>query len=65
MPGMTKRKFLYNLKRASYEKEWGKDYDQPTAGEKFIAFLTKLLPKIGPLQGPSVQRSNAANGENV
>ena len=50
MPGMTKRKFLYNLKRASYEKEWGKDYEQPTAGEKFIAFLTKLLPKIGPLR---------------
>jgi hypothetical protein len=49
-PGMTKRKFLYNLKRASYEKEWGKNYDQPTAGEKFIAFLTKLLPKIGPLR---------------
>jgi Zinc dependent phospholipase C len=50
VPGMTKRKFLYNLKRASYEKEWGKDYEQPTAGEKFIAFLTKLLPKIGPLR---------------
>jgi hypothetical protein len=50
MPGMTKRKFLYNLSRASYEKEWGKDYEQPTTGEKFIAFLTKLLPKIGPLR---------------
>jgi Zinc dependent phospholipase C len=50
VPGMTKRKFLYNLKRASYEKEWGKDYEQPTSGEKFIAFLTKLLPKIGPLR---------------
>jgi hypothetical protein len=49
-PGITKRKFLYNLKRASYEKEWGKDYEQPTTGEKFIAFLTKLLPKIGPLR---------------
>src|SRR3981081_2174226 len=50
LPSMTKKKFLYNLKRASYEKEWGKDYEQPTAGEKFIAFLTKLLPKIGPLR---------------
>jgi Zinc dependent phospholipase C len=49
-PGMTKRKFLYNLSRASYEKEWGKEYQQPSAGEKFIAFLTKLLPKIGPLR---------------
>ncbi len=49
-PGMTKKKFLYNLSRASYEKEWGKKYEQPTAGEKFLAFLTKLLPKIGPLR---------------
>jgi hypothetical protein len=49
-PGITKRKFLYNLSRASYEKEWGKQYEQPTAGEKFLAFLSKLLPKIGPLK---------------
>ncbi|MDP9337263.1 MAG: zinc dependent phospholipase C family protein [Acidobacteriota bacterium] len=49
-PGMTKRKFLYNLSRASYEKEWGKKYEQPTGKEKFLAFLTKLLPKIGPLR---------------
>jgi hypothetical protein len=49
-PGMTKKKFLYNLSRASYEKEWGKKYEQPTAGEKFLAFLTRLLPKIGPLR---------------
>ena len=33
---MTKKKFLYNLSRASYEKEWGKKYDQPTGGEKFL-----------------------------
>ncbi|HEY2461602.1 MAG TPA: zinc dependent phospholipase C family protein [Candidatus Acidoferrum sp.] len=48
-PGITKRKFLYNLSRSSYEKQWGKDYQRPTFGEKFIAFLTKLIPKIGPL----------------
>src|SRR5437868_1841203 len=29
-PSMTKRKFLYNLKRASFEQEWGKDYQKPT-----------------------------------
>jgi hypothetical protein len=49
-PGMTKKKFLYNLSRASYEKEWGKQYEQPTAGEKFLAFITRLLPKVGPLR---------------
>jgi hypothetical protein len=47
---MTKKKFLYNLKRASFEKEWGRDYQKPTAGEKFLAFIYLLLPKFGPLK---------------
>ena len=50
VPGITKRKFLYNLSRASYEKQWGKNYQAPTFWEKFLAFLYKLLPKIGPLR---------------
>lgn len=49
-PGVTRKKFLYNLKRASFEKNWGKNYQQPSAGEKFLAFLYKLLPKFGPLR---------------
>ena len=49
-PGVTKNKFLYNLKRASFEKNWGKKYTPPTAGEKFLAFLYRILPKIGPLR---------------
>jgi hypothetical protein len=50
LPGITKRKFLYNLKRANFEKEWGKDYKKPSAGERFLAFLYLLLPKWGPLK---------------
>lgn len=49
-PGITKRKFLYNLSRASYQKNWGKTYDPPTFEERFLAFLTRLIPKIGPLK---------------
>jgi hypothetical protein len=49
-PGITKRKFLYNLSRSSYEKNWGNKYVPPTAGEKFLAFISKFLPKIGPLK---------------
>lgn len=49
-PGITKRKFLYNLKRAKYEQEWGADYQKPTAGDKFLAFLYRVLPKFGPLR---------------
>ncbi len=49
-PGITKRKFLYNLSRASYQKNWGKQYYPPTFGERFLAFLLRILPKIGPLR---------------
>ena len=49
-PGMTKKKFLYNLSRASYQKNWGKQYQPPTFGERFLAFLVRILPKIGPLR---------------
>jgi hypothetical protein len=49
-PGITRRKFLYNLSRASYQKNWGKQYQPPTLGERFLAFLVQILPKIGPLR---------------
>ena len=49
-PSITKRTFLYNLSRASYQKNWGNRYQPPTLGERFIAFLVRILPKIGPLK---------------
>lgn len=49
-PSMTRRKFLYNLSRASYQKSWGKNYQPPTFGERILGFLTRILPKFGPLK---------------
>src|SRR5258708_10647148 len=49
-PGITRKKFLYNLSRASYQKNWGKQYQPPTFGERFLAFLGRILPKFGPLK---------------
>jgi len=49
-PGITRRKFLYNLSKASYQKNWGKEYQKPTLEERFLAFLFRILPKIGPLK---------------
>ena len=49
-PGITKSKFLYNLRRSNFEKEWGKDYTHPTFGDKVLAFIYRILPKIGPLR---------------
>lgn len=50
LPGMTKRRFRYNLSKSSYEREWGKNYQKPTWRERFLAFLYKLIPKFGPLK---------------
>jgi hypothetical protein len=50
VPGMTRRKYLYNLSRSSYEREWGKDYQRPSFWDRFLAFLYRLLPKFGPLR---------------
>jgi Zinc dependent phospholipase C len=49
-PGATRKTFMYNLSRASYEKDWGHDYLKPTFGEKCAAFFMHLVPKIGPLK---------------
>jgi hypothetical protein len=49
-PSMTKRKFLYNISRSSYRRYWGKDYQAPSFGDRFLAFLIRILPKIGPLK---------------
>src|SRR6202040_1534493 len=50
LPGITKKKFRYNLSKSNYEQEWGKNYQKPTLGERFLAFLYKLIPKFGPLK---------------
>lgn len=50
MPGMTRQRFIYNLQRASYEKEWGSTYEKPGIGARILAVLFRLMPKIGPFK---------------
>ena len=50
LPGITKRKFRYNLSKSAYEREWGRNYQKPSLGERFLALLYRLLPKFGPLR---------------
>jgi Zinc dependent phospholipase C len=52
-PSITARRFRYNLSRASYEKEWDRTYEKPGIGSRILAFLLKLLPKVGPLRALS------------
>jgi hypothetical protein len=48
-PGMTRKRFVYNLSRASYRKNWSGQYQEPGFGTKVLAVLIRILPKVGPL----------------
>ncbi len=48
--GMTRRKFVYRISRDSYHKEWDEKYERPGLGARFLGFLFRLIPKIGPFR---------------
>ena len=49
-PSVTRKTFLFNLSRSSYEKNWGKTYKKPGIWSKILAFLFRIVPKVGPLR---------------
>ena len=49
-PGAAEAKFVFNLSRQEYDKAYGTDYQKPDLLARFLAFLYRLLPKIGPLK---------------
>ena len=49
-PNFTKKKLLYYLSRSNYEHEWGTVYRRPGIGARILAFLLKLIPKVGPFK---------------
>jgi len=54
-PGLTRRKFRYNLSRASYHKEWDRQYQKPGIFTRILAFFFRLVPKIGPFKAAAFQ----------
>jgi hypothetical protein len=50
-PDFARRKFLYHLSRADYERNWGKSYEKPGFGVRFVAVLLRFVPKVGPFKG--------------
>lgn len=49
-PNFDKKKFLYHLSRSNYEHEWGTVYRKPGLGSRILAFVLRLLPKVGPFK---------------
>ena len=51
IPGVTKKKFLFNLSRSSYEKEWGMEYHRPGIRTRLGSLVLRVVPKSGPFKG--------------
>jgi hypothetical protein len=50
IPGATRQKFLYNLSRSSYEKEWGTEYHKAGIRTKLVTWVIRIFPKSGPFR---------------
>jgi len=46
-PGVSREQFIYNLRRASFEKDWGSSYQHPGFESRMLAFVVRLMPKDG------------------
>jgi hypothetical protein len=57
-PSLAKKKFLYNLKRSEYEREFGKQYRKPGLGARIMAVIFKIIPKIGPFKAIAFKMPN-------
>ena len=49
-PSLTRKKFIYNLSRSSYETNWGSTYRKPGPGSRFLASLFRVVPRVGPFK---------------
>jgi hypothetical protein len=47
-PSETKSKYIYNISKSGYQKEWGDVYEKPGFGAQLKAFFLRLMPKVGP-----------------
>jgi hypothetical protein len=56
VPNVTRKTFLYNLSRSSYEKNWGRTYQRAGVRSKLLAFVLRIVPKVGPLRPLAFQR---------
>src|SRR6185369_15166906 len=55
-PSITRKKFLYNLSRSSYEKNWGATYQRPGVRSRMLATFFRIVPKAGPFKALAFKR---------
>jgi hypothetical protein len=50
MPGVQQSGYVVRYGRRDFEREYGTEYQKPALFARFLGFLYRLLPKIGPLK---------------
>ena len=55
-PSMTRKKFLYNLSRSSYEKNWGATYQKPGVRSRMLTSFFHIVPRTGPFKAMAFKR---------
>jgi len=49
-PSINSRKFHFRMKKREYYQKYGKEREKPKLGNRIMAFIINILPKIGPLK---------------
>src|SRR5262249_35443357 len=49
-PGIQQAGFVFTYSRAQFEAAYGRHYQRPSLFARILAFLYRLIPKIGPLK---------------
>jgi hypothetical protein len=49
-PSIDRSAFVFSYPRASFEHDYGRDYQRPGLFARFLGLLYRILPKVGPLK---------------
>jgi hypothetical protein len=63
-PNFNQKKFLFNISRTKFEKEWGTQYRKPSFQLRILAFFLKIMPKVGPFRAAKF-KIPTSQGENL
>ena len=57
-PTFVPKKLNYSLSKADYQKNWGNSLPSSRLRQRVLAFLLRLIPKVGPLRDLSLRVPN-------
>ena len=58
-PALERTGFVFAYGRTAFEREYGHDYQRPGWFARFLAFIYRILPKVGPLAPLVLQDADA------